>query len=229
MSSALLPIASSGPGARSNLSVARRRRLRRANPRRPGTACRPATGPKGHACTTGPISNWPISKLVNTTMILPVIGHEAFDQPQYHRRRSGLLLDLVSQRHASGNAGGGGRSPLGDRGQFRDRQERDRPGPQRNPLLARLAPPNLARHAGLCHGGSRPPPSQRHIDSQKNTAAPSNEASFLIRWSIQEIRRIANKLAQRRIPHAHTLAWSIWRRAHQAFARRAHLKRKTQL
>jgi len=51
----------------------------------------------------------------------------------------------------------------------------------------------------------------------------------LIRWSIQEIRRIAMKLAQRRIPHAHILAWSAWRRAHQANARKAHLKRKLQL
>jgi hypothetical protein len=51
----------------------------------------------------------------------------------------------------------------------------------------------------------------------------------LIRWSIQEIRRIAFKLAQRRISRAHTLAWSLWRRAHQAAARKAHLKRKLQL
>jgi hypothetical protein len=51
----------------------------------------------------------------------------------------------------------------------------------------------------------------------------------LIRWSIQEIRRIAMKLAQRRIPHAHILAWSSWRRAHQANARKADLRQKLQL
>ncbi|WP_165421640.1 MULTISPECIES: hypothetical protein [unclassified Bradyrhizobium] len=51
----------------------------------------------------------------------------------------------------------------------------------------------------------------------------------MIRWSIQEIRRIAMKLAQRRIPHARVLAWSFWRRAHQATARKAHLKKKLQL
>ena len=55
------------------------------------------------------------------------------------------------------------------------------------------------------------------------------KTSFLIRWSIQEIRRIAIKLAQRRIQPAHVIAWSLWRRAHQAEARRAHLKRKMQL
>jgi len=56
----------------------------------------------------------------------------------------------------------------------------------------------------------------------------------LIRWSVQEIRRIAVKLAQRRIEPARTIAWSLWRRAHQAAARRAHISRimqkyKTQL
>jgi hypothetical protein len=51
----------------------------------------------------------------------------------------------------------------------------------------------------------------------------------LIRWSVQEIRRIAIRLAQRRIRPAHVIAWSIWRRVHQAEARRAHIKRRAQL
>jgi len=58
---------------------------------------------------------------------------------------------------------------------------------------------------------------------------PSQKAPFLIRWSIQEIRRIAIKLAQQRIQPAYVIAWSLWRRAHQAEARRAHLKEKMQL
>jgi len=52
---------------------------------------------------------------------------------------------------------------------------------------------------------------------------------FLICWSIQEIRRIVIKLAQRRIQPAHIIVWSLWRRAHQTEARRAHLKTKMQL
>ena len=51
----------------------------------------------------------------------------------------------------------------------------------------------------------------------------------MIRWSIQEVRRIANKLAQRRIKPAYIIAWSCWRRAHQAAAQRAYLKNKMQL
>ena len=51
----------------------------------------------------------------------------------------------------------------------------------------------------------------------------------LIRWSIQEVRRIAIRLARKRIQPAHIIAWSLWRRAHQAAAQRAHLKAKRQL
>jgi hypothetical protein len=51
----------------------------------------------------------------------------------------------------------------------------------------------------------------------------------MIRWSVQEVRRIAHKLAQRCIKPAHIIAWSCWRRAHQAAARQTHLKSQTQL
>jgi hypothetical protein len=93
-----------------------------------------------------------------------------------------------------------------------------------------LASPCLARHARLRHDGRHPPSRQRH-------AAPKNEshgykgaaAPALIRWSIQEVRRIATKLAQRRILPAHIIAWSLWRRAHQAAAQKAHLQSKLQL
>jgi hypothetical protein len=51
----------------------------------------------------------------------------------------------------------------------------------------------------------------------------------MIRWSVQEIRRVAMRLAQRRIQPAFVIAWSAWRRAHQAAAQRAHIKQKAQL
>jgi hypothetical protein len=37
------------------------------------------------------------------------------------------------------------------------------------------------------------------------------------------------RLAQRRIHPAHVIAWSTWRRAHQADAQKAHFRRKPQL
>src|SRR3954463_14726370 len=51
----------------------------------------------------------------------------------------------------------------------------------------------------------------------------------LVPWSVQEIRRIALRLAQRRIEPALVITWSLWRRAHQAAAQRAHMKRRMQL
>ncbi|TZG34921.1 hypothetical protein AGR1_19895 [Agrobacterium sp. B1(2019)] len=48
----------------------------------------------------------------------------------------------------------------------------------------------------------------------------------MIRWSIQEVRRIAIRLAQRRINPAYVIPWSCWRRAPQAAARRAVSKQK---
>jgi hypothetical protein len=51
----------------------------------------------------------------------------------------------------------------------------------------------------------------------------------LIRWSVQEIRRIANRLAQQQIKPADVIAWSLWRRAHQAQARRAHIQTRLPL
>jgi hypothetical protein len=51
----------------------------------------------------------------------------------------------------------------------------------------------------------------------------------LIGWSVQEIRRVATRLAQRQIEPADVIAWSLWRRAHQAAAQEAHIKSKMQL
>ena len=38
-------------------------------------------------------------------------------------------------------------------------------------------------------------------------------AQAMVRWSLQEIRRVAWRLAQRRIEPAFVIAWSVWRRA----------------
>jgi hypothetical protein len=94
--------------------------------------------------------------------------------------------------------------------------------------MARLAPARLAGDAGLCRAGGDPVPGERaHTPQNPDPARP--EAADLIRWSVQELRRIAVRLAQQRIQPAHVIAWSLWRRAHQAAAQRSHLKRKTQL
>jgi len=46
---------------------------------------------------------------------------------------------------------------------------------------------------------------------------------------MQEIRRIATRLARQQIHPAHVIAWSLWRRTHQAADQQAHFKSKMQL
>jgi hypothetical protein len=98
---------------------------------------------------------------------------------------------------------------------------RTRSRPQRDPLLARLAPARFARHAGL-----HPPPDQ-HVHAPKKQPADDPQKPPLIRWSVQEIRRVASRLAHRQIEPAAVIAWSLWRRAHQAAAQQSYLTRKS--
>ena len=79
----------------------------------------------------------------------------------------------------------------------------------------------FAMMAAIQHQANGPTP--------KKTKSTNAKTSDLIRWSIQEIRRIAQRLAQKRINPAYVIAWSLWRRAHQAAAQKAHVKQKSQL
>jgi hypothetical protein len=80
--------------------------------------------------------------------------------------------------------------------------------------------------AAIRHRANPPPPKKQNGapgKSQNTTTAP------LIRWSIQEIRRISIRLARNHIHPAHIVAWPCWRRAPQATAQGAHFKSKKQL
>jgi hypothetical protein len=96
-----------------------------------------------------------------------------------------------------------------------------------------VASPRFPGDARLRHDGGNPP--SRQSAAAKKNATPnhgkhkSTATPSLIRWSIQEVRRIAIRLARKRIQPAHIIAWSLWRRAHQAVAQRAHFKAKRQL
>jgi transglutaminase/protease-like cytokinesis protein 3 len=93
-----------------------------------------------------------------------------------------------------------------------------------------MASPHFPGDARLRHDGGNPPSRQSAAAKKNQTPNHSKNQSVatpsLIRWSIQEVRRIAIRLARKRIQPAHIIAWSLWRRAHQAAAQRAHLKAK---
>jgi SRSO17 transposase len=79
----------------------------------------------------------------------------------------------------------------------------------------------FAMMAAIQHQANKPV-----LKKNKSNATPGRPTSS---WSIQEIRRIAQRLERTRIRPATVIAWSPWRRAHQAAARQSHLKRKSQL
>jgi hypothetical protein len=87
-----------------------------------------------------------------------------------------------------------------------------------------MAAPRIACHAGLRHDSGDPHSRQRRRAAPKNDAAQAEGAQCdekltspsFIRWSIQEIRRIATRLARKHIQPELVIAWSLWRRAHQA-------------
>jgi hypothetical protein len=96
-----------------------------------------------------------------------------------------------------------------------------------------VASPRFSGDARLRHDGGDPPSRQSAAAKKNATSNHGKDKSIanpsLIRWSIQEVRRIAIRLAQKRIQPAHIIAWSLWRRAHQAVAQQAHFKAKRQL
>src|ERR1700690_3485337 len=111
------------------------------------------------------------------------------------------------------NPGGGRRPSVDDRGQFLDREKRVRTRSQREQILAWVASPRFLGDARLRHDGGNPP--SRQSAAAKKNATPnhgkhkSTATPSLIRWSIQEVRRIAIRLARKRIQPAHIIAWSL--------------------
>lgn len=106
---------------------------------------------------------------------------------------------------------------LGDRGSLPDRQERMRPRSVRGPSLSGLVP---AHHTG--HARPRLPGRRRSPDNRKG--GRGDDPTSTIRFTVAEIRRLLDTLMPRPTPRLgaviHALNWSLWRRPHQAIARR---------
>jgi hypothetical protein len=89
--------------------------------------------------------------------------------------------------------------------------------------------PLCQKRLNLLNDPEKEDPRQQHIIVlDKDEVRQALELTD-IPWSIQEIRRIAQRLARKRIQPADVIAWSLWRRAHQAAAQKSHLKQKSQL
>ena len=106
-------------------------------------------------------------------------------------------------------------------------QDRGRPGPLRGPPLAGLV---SAHHPGLvgpCLPGRHP--RQGHRRPRKGGCGGLTSQLGLLPLTVPEVRRLLVALVWTSpIPPGFVLAWSRWRRRHQARARRAHYQRREQ-
>src|SRR4051812_7012309 len=132
-------------------------------------------------------------------------------------RGPGLLRRVRPGRAAAARPGAGGGAPLAGGGVLRGGQAGGRPGRLRGQELARLAP---ARHPG--HAGARPARRAAGRPEQDKGGARAAR-QLLVPLSVPEVRRLITRLAPGRAPPApaFVLAWSFWRRAHQAADSRA--------
>ena len=186
--------------------------------RRRGGVCRRVTARKAGDCMTGSVLNWPIRVSPEPG---PVACRVAARSP---RAIPPFSPHGVPPAQTSGNPAGAG-GAAGRQGVFPDRQNRARPRPHRDTVVAWLAPSCFPGYARLCDDGHDPVPRQRDATAKKNTPDRLLILSLIpppIPWSMQEIRRVFTRLARRRIRPAHVIAWSLWRRAHQAAARESH-------
>ena len=145
------------------------------------------------------------------------LGPRGRDPPRPERpRRARLLPGVRPHRHAAHGGGARDRRAVDHRGRLQARQTAGRPRPGRGPLLDRLAPPHHPRPAGPGRPGPR---------GGKGGDTPTDPD--LVPVSIPELRRLMIRLRPD-YPHLarFVLAWSSWRRRHQAVARACHIKRR---
>ena len=193
-------------------------------PKTAGGACQRAKEPKGRGCTTGPISNWPISRPENTTAPSPGMDARPADPPQHRRWRSRLLLHLVPQRHALKKlvAVEGHRWAIEDSFEtaknelgLDHNETRSWHGWHRHVSLVMLA---FAMMAAIRHRANAPP-LKKTLPRRRSNVAPDPLVDPGNPSYHHQARATAHQTAR-------IIAWSLWRRAHQAEARRAHLKKK---
>ena len=138
------------------------------------------------------------------------------------RHRPGVLRRLWPGGDLAARTGAGGRHALDDRDVLRGGEGRGRTGPVRGAALGRLAP---ARHPEPA--GARGPGGHPRGDGQKG-GADDPLTAVLLPLTVPEVRRLLRIACQARneAERGFRLAWSQWRRRHQARARRSHYLRR---
>jgi hypothetical protein len=105
------------------------------------------------------------------------------------------------------------------------RQGRGRPGPLRGPTLARLVPAHHPGTAGPRVPDRHPRPGHHHRVGKGGGGLTGGPG--MLPLTVPEVRRLLVALIWPTLTKPSlVLAWSRWRRRHQARARRAHYQRR---
>jgi DDE superfamily endonuclease len=157
-------------------------------------------------------------------------GHGAKGRRLYNWARIQLAAPAAAggQRWLLVRLGPGGRDQVGGGRGLPTGQDRGRPGPLRGPPLAGLVPAHHPGLVGPCLPGRHPHPGH-HRRPRKGGCGGLTSQLGLLPLTVPEVRRLLVALVWTTpIPPGFVLAWSRWRRRHQARSRRAHYQRREQ-
>jgi len=180
---------------------------------------RPGPAVQASGYSRGPLWNGPVLKPPHTTRACPAGGPGAGWSAATSRRRGGLFTPWCP-------AGTPGAGPVGVAEQRRAIEDGSR-RPQTSLASTTTRPPGMA---GIGMAGRRKAgrhPQGQHRRAPTKAPADDPQAPALIRWPVQEIRRVATRLAQPRIPPAAVIAGSLRHRAHQAAAQKPPINPKS--
>ncbi len=185
-----------------------------------GSPAAPGMAPRAAASTTGPASSWPRRLRrgwPGGCWCAPAAATGSWPSPPAPARPA-----------PPWSGWSGGRDPLGGRRRLRAGQGRGRPGPLRGRQVAGLVSPHHPGPAGPTPSWPSPEPRPPPASAQRGIRSLRGGLG-LLPLTVPEVRRLLVALVWTvPVEPGFVLAWSRWRRRHQARARRAHYRRREQ-
>jgi hypothetical protein len=182
-----------------------------------GSLAAPATVPRAAVCATGPASSWHRRPPAGWPGGCCCAAAPTASWPSTPATASRL-------RRLSGWCGWWG--PAGRWRRASSRPRGGRRGPRRGPQVARLVPPHHPCAAGARVPGRHPRPGQRPPAGKGGTQWPERRARPAAADRARGPPAAGRAGVDTPVQPGLVLAWSRWRRRHQARARRAHYQRR---
>src|SRR5215217_7785454 len=212
---------------------------RRRPPRPPPASVSPPPGWPAPPATQPPPGGWPPAALSSTAWP-PTVGpgsspvvHD--DPPSSPRARARSRSTTSTSRNSPSRPSIGvcpiwssfiGAFCLADGAGLRASQGRGWPGPLPGPPVRRLVPAHHSRDGRARLPGRHPRSAHRPVGRGRG-AVVVTALGVLVTLTVPELRRLLVRLVwSPRYGPGFTLGWSVWRRRHQATARRCHYQQQ---